>query len=109
MVTYDILVLGTGNMEEEARLSHDARLIKVLEHAREVNLKFNKEKLHLYLTELAYIGHHLSKDGIKPDPHKVTAVRNMPHPRTSQEVCRFWACVTTCPALCRPCRKQVNL
>ena len=89
VVADDILVFGTGNMEEEARLSHDARLIKLLERAREVNLKFDKEKLRLHLTELAYIGHHLSKDGIKPDPNKVAAVRNMPQPRTVQEVRRF--------------------
>ena len=31
VVADDILVFGTGNMEEEARLSHDARLIKLLE------------------------------------------------------------------------------
>ncbi|KAL5510796.1 hypothetical protein EMCRGX_G006398 [Ephydatia muelleri] len=89
VVADDILVFGTGNTEEEARLSHDARLIKLLERAREVNLKFNQEKLRLHLTELAYIGHHLSKDGIKPDPNKVAAVRNMPQPRTVQDVRRF--------------------
>ena len=39
-VADDILVFGTGNRNKEARLSHDIRLIKVLEHAREVNLNF---------------------------------------------------------------------
>ena len=43
VVADDILVFGTGNTEEVARLSHDARLIKLLKRAREVNLKFNKE------------------------------------------------------------------
>ena len=43
VVADDILVFGTGNTEEVARLSHDGRLIKLLKRAREVNLKFKKE------------------------------------------------------------------
>ena len=85
-MTFWCLVLATRRKRQGLVMMQDIRL---LERAREVNLKFNKEKLCLHLTELSYIGHHLSKDGIKPDPNKVAVVGNMPQPRITQEVRRF--------------------
>ena len=51
VVADDVLVYGSGTMEKEARISHDERLAELLKRAREVRLKFNKDKLHLHLTE----------------------------------------------------------
>lgn len=75
VVADDVLVCGSGATEKEAR-SHDDRLVKLLQRAREVRLKFNKDKLRLHLSELVYIGHHISIRGLRPDPAKVTAVKN---------------------------------
>lgn len=38
------------------------------------NLKLNKEKCHFCISEVCYVGHVLSSDGIKPEPQKVEAV-----------------------------------
>ena len=70
----DILVFGVGGTTEEARVNHDDSLLKLLQRARECNLKLNKEKLHLHLPEVLYIGHIVSANGIRPDPVKVTAI-----------------------------------
>ena len=89
VVADDVLVYGSGTTEKEATISHDERLVKLLQRAREVRLKFNKDKLRLYLTELVYIGHHISVNGLSPDPAKVTAVKNMPEPTSPQAMHHF--------------------
>ncbi|KAL5517497.1 hypothetical protein EMCRGX_G003052 [Ephydatia muelleri] len=89
VVADDVLVYGSGTTEKEATISHDERLVKLLQRAREVRLKFNKDKLRLYLTELVYIGHHISVNGLSPDPAKVTAVKNMPEPTSPQAMRHF--------------------
>lgn len=68
---------------EEVRVNHDDNLMKLLQRARECNLKLNREKLHLHLSEVLYIGHIISADGIRPDPEKVVAIQEM----QNQHVC----------------------
>jgi len=64
----DLLILGKDDEE------HDARLKQVLNRACEVNLKFNAKKCRIRQEEVPYVGHVLSKDGLKPDPEKIRAV-----------------------------------
>jgi hypothetical protein len=71
----DLLVWG-DTIEE-----HDQRLIKVLERAREYNLKLNRNKCKIRTTEIKYIGHVLSTDGLKADDEKVRAVVQLPPPQ----------------------------
>ena len=86
VVADDTLVFGVGETEAMARQDHNQKLFKLLQRAREVNLKFNKDKMHLHQTELLYIGHQISAEGVKPDVAKVKAVKDMPVPKTVQEV-----------------------
>ena len=74
----DMLVVGYGDTQEEARQDHDENLLNLLNRAREVNLKLNSKKMNLRKTEVKFMGHVLSSDGIKPDPDKVKAVEKMP-------------------------------
>ena len=53
-----------------------------------VNIKLNPEKLQLRLKEAPYIG-HLPTEGLKADPGKVTAIRQMHRPTDVQGVQRF--------------------
>ena len=80
VVADDILITGQGETEEEALKDHDRNLVALLERARAVNLKLNPKKLKLRLSEVPYIGHLLSANGLKPDPEKVRAVQDMPRP-----------------------------
>ena len=41
------------------------------------------------MSEITFLGHNISADGIKPDYRKVTAIRNMPEPTNKQELQRF--------------------
>ena len=90
VVADDILIYGKGNTQEEARGNHNEALLQVLRRARKCNLKFNKDKLRLYLLpELQYIGHCISSEGVRPDPAKVAGIKDMPTPTTVTQVRSF--------------------
>src|SRR5699024_2282171 len=55
----DILVHGSTKEE------HDMRLNRVLERCREVNLKLNEQKCKFFHEEVSYLGHIISKEGLK--------------------------------------------
>ena len=78
----------------ENKQQHDERLKQVLERAREKNLKLNKEKSQIALDEISYIGHILSKEGLKPDPKKVQAITEMKPPQSKEELQWFLGIVT---------------
>jgi hypothetical protein len=79
----DILVWGKDIQE------HDARLKKVLDRVQEVNLKLNQKKCQIRKEEIAYVGHLLTKDGLKPDPEKIRAVQAMTKPSNTKELKTF--------------------
>ena len=73
-----ILVYGKGNTAEEYLQDHDHNLTKLLERARAVNLKLNKQKLKLCLSEVRYMG-----------PEKIKAIAEMPKPQDKKAVERL--------------------
>jgi hypothetical protein len=79
----DILVWGKTKEE------HDQRLKTVLEKCKEINLTLNKDKCVFGSSEVSYIGHILSCDGIKPDPKKIEAITKMPPPEDKKGVERL--------------------
>ena len=82
-VIVDDLIWGKDDEE------HDARLKQVLTRAREVNLKFNAKKCKIKQEEVPYVGHVLSKDGLKPDPEKIRAVKEMKLPANANVLKTF--------------------
>lgn len=90
----DILVYGSGETMEDAIRDHDFHLQALLQRAREVGLKLNKEKLKLRLTSVKYMGQILSSEGMCPDPDKVKAVVEMPRPKNLKDVQRLIGLVT---------------
>ena len=49
----------------------------------------NKKKARLRQQEVPFIGHILTPEGLKPDPHKVEAIVGMPDPTDGQSLRRF--------------------
>ena len=78
----DLLLWGKDDEE------HDARLKQVLTRARVVNFKFNAKKCKIK-QDVPYVGHVLSKDGLKPDPEKIRAVKEMKPPENAKELKTF--------------------
>ena len=64
----DILIIGRGETDEEARRDHDENLDRLLQRARGKNLQLNKAQMRLHLTEIKYTGHVLSPEGVIADP-----------------------------------------
>ena len=82
----DILVVGHGDTQEEAERNHETNLKGLLNRASDVNLKLNSKKMNLRKTEVKFMGHLITKDGLKPDPDKIKDVENMPKPKSKQEL-----------------------
>lgn len=79
----DLLVWG------ETEEIHDRNLRAVLDRAKEVNLKLKTEKCKFKQSEVSYVGHILTKDGVKPDPAKVKDIVEMAPPEDVKALSRF--------------------
>ena len=67
----DVVVAG----DETTR---DERLQKFPDTASKQGLKLNKEKCKIRQTQVPYVGHLLTSEGLKIDLQKVKAVQEMP-------------------------------
>lgn len=79
----DIIVFGRTFQE------HLLRLDEVLFKLRQANLKIKPSKCNLFATQVQYLGHVISADGVGVDPAKVQCVREWPVPKTQTEVRSF--------------------
>ena len=82
----DILVVGYGETDLEALLDHDYNVVCLLERAKQVHLKLNKNEVKLQQAEVKFMGYEISRDGLKLDPDRVAAIKNMSKPTTKPEV-----------------------
>ena len=79
----DILV--AGNSEEE----HLENLDRVLSRLEEAGLRLNRSKCSFLQTSVSYLGYVIDREGIHPDPTKVTAVLGAPTPKNVSELRSF--------------------
>lgn len=83
MITDDMIIAGADEAE------HDEILQKVMNRAKEKNIKFNRDKIQFKVNEVKYMGCILGQDGMKPDPEKVKAIVQMPQPEDKKGVQRL--------------------
>lgn len=83
-VVVDDIIIGGSSVAE-----HDANLKKVLERAREVNLRLNPNKCKFRLDQVAYVGHIFTSEGLRADPTKTAAIKAMPVPTDVTSLQRF--------------------
>ena len=62
------------------------RITMVLYRLKEFNLKIKPKKSFFFQSNVLFLGHMLSKDGILPNPEKVSKVRDWPVPKMAKEV-----------------------
>ena len=67
----------------------DDILLTLLERCREKGVKLSKEKFKLKMTAIPYIGHVLTRDGLKPDPSKIDTIKEMSRPTDVKGVQRL--------------------
>lgn len=81
----DLIVIGYSEK------NHVENLRKVFETCRKCNLKFNPLKCQFFKTEVSFLGHICTDQGLKPDPKKLAAVEKYPVPSDKDAVRRFVA------------------
>lgn len=69
--------------------AHLDRLEAVFDRLRQHNLKLKPSKCEFFKTEVTYLGHIVSADGIKTDPGKINAIKDWPVPHSVKDVRRF--------------------
>ena len=71
----DVILFG------ETLQKYNDRLREIFERLRQFNLKIEPDKCEFLKTELNYLGHIVTSEGVKPDPNKVQAINDFPIPK----------------------------
>lgn len=79
----DIVIYGSS-LED-----HNLKLKEVFDRLSLHNLKLQPDKFEFLKTEVMYLGHLITQDGVKPDPEKIVAVKNFPIPESPKEIKSF--------------------
>lgn len=81
----DIIV--TGKSEKD----HLTNLEATFKACRDKNLKINPEKCNFFRSEVLFLGHVCSTNGVTPDPSKYDTIENYPIPHDGDAIRRFVA------------------
>lgn len=84
----DVIVFGK-TFEE-----HCHNLQKVFERLRSAHLKLNPKKCALFRPEVYYLGHIISREGVRTDPSKIDAVKHWPVPQDKHQLRSFLGLAT---------------
>ena len=84
LVYIDDVIIFSETFED-----HLAHLSTVFERLTEAGLKLKPKKCFLFQVQVKYLGHIVSRNGIKTDPEKVKSVSKWPIPTDVTEVKRF--------------------
>ncbi|XP_050507921.1 uncharacterized protein LOC126885399 [Diabrotica virgifera virgifera] len=68
---------------------HIFRLTEVFKRLRNANLKIQPDKCEFLRKEVAYLGHLITQDGVKPNPSKVDCIQRFPEPKTPKDIKSF--------------------
>lgn len=78
----DMIVMGSDKFE------HDRAVEQVVQRARQVGAKFNKDKLQYFQTEVKFMGQVFSEKGMEIDPDRVKALVLLENPKNKVELQR---------------------
>lgn len=81
----DIIVPGKSEKEHIENLEETFKICRLR------NLKINPDKCQFFRTEVLYLGHICTANGIRPDPSKFKTIKDYPRPHDSDAVRRFVA------------------
>ena len=84
LVYLDDIIIYSSTFEE-----HLERMESVLKRLRSFNLKLKPTKCHLFKSQVNYLGHVISSEGIATDPSKTEALQSWPVPTNQKELRSF--------------------
>lgn len=74
--------------------SHIENLSSVFQRLRDFNLKLQPDKCEFLRREVAYLGHVITENGVKPNPEKTKAVTEFPTPKSPKDIKSFLGLVS---------------
>ena len=80
-VYLDDIFLFSSNSSEHEKLLHE-----VFKRLQDAGLKLRRDKCHLCVSEVEYLGFKITKEGLLPTSSKVEAIRKAPRPTNVTEV-----------------------
>ena len=80
----DDIIVHSETLED-----HDIKVRRLFDRLRWANLKLQPDKCEFLRTEVAYLGHIIGRDGVRPNPTKIEAIKNFPVPKTVKAVRQF--------------------
>jgi hypothetical protein len=84
LVFLDDIVIYARSLQE-----HDHKLREVFGRIRKYNLKLQPEKCDFLRTEVQYLEHVITEEGVRPDPKKVEVIQNFPRPTSIKQLKSF--------------------
>jgi hypothetical protein len=96
----DVLVFGSDKRQ------HDARLLAVLERIEAAGATLNEKKCEFCTTSVKFLGHLIDQKGIRADPEKARAIREMPTPTSVTGLCCFMGMVNQLEKLHPACEEM---
>ena len=84
----DDLMIFSSSFQE-----HLNRQQQVFQRIRDYGLKLSPKKCSFFMKKVKYVGHIVSKDGVEPDPDKLSKVKNWRTPTNSEQLRQFLAFV----------------
>jgi len=78
-------VLICANSRDE----HDQIMMKVLDRARRLNIKFNPKKVQFAVKQVKYLGFIFNKQGVIPDPERIKTIKELSAPTNKKQLQYF--------------------
>lgn len=79
----DIIVFSTSLQE------HIENLAQVFQNLERANLKVQLDKSEFLHKEIAFLGHLITTEGVKPNPDKIKVIKEFPIPKTEKQIKSF--------------------
>lgn len=84
LVYLDDIIIMSASLQE-----HIVHLTKVFQRLRDTKFKIQLDKSEFLKKEVAYLGHIVTSEGVKPNPDKILAIKKYPIPKTTKQIKSF--------------------
>lgn len=81
IIYFDDILIAAESLEQ-----HEMILNKVIERAREYNIKFNKNKFQYKAVEIKFLGLIFDSKGMSPDKERVEVIKNLKNLNNKKEL-----------------------
>ena len=85
----DDILIAAPTLEE-----HNSILNKVLKRLKVNGMRLNREKCHFAKSQVNFLGHIWTAEGVTPDARKLSAIKNIALPATGEELRSFLGLAT---------------